>query len=221
MTVQCSSATLGGTQPTDPEGAVAVPSLANTWKCTVRQDLGDVHCETVFHVTAATLSDPADVAADVGAAWTASGSISSLQVDSLSYGDVSVQPYDGSSAPINVAVGSFTGTTGDISGDPVGVNVSAIFTLRTLVSGKSHRGRMYLPGFLGSALDPFGARWESPLLTDGQTAADDFKAALEAGTAITALVVYSRLHNTKTNVSSMVFRHYLGSQRRRSEQAIM
>jgi hypothetical protein len=57
-------------------------------------------------------------------------------------------------------------------------------------------------------------------VTANQTAADNWFAAINSGTPTVTLVIYSHLHNTKVNVSSVVARGYLGTIRGRANAAM-
>jgi hypothetical protein len=198
---------------------MTVPNLANTWQATIKGSTASWHAETVFHVTAPTLSDPEDVANDCAGAWTATGSIWSIQSSGFSYDDVTVQPYDGSSAPTSFDASHFAHAAGSSGSGPVPPQVCWVITKRSLLAGRANRGRLYVPAIESDFLEPGSARWNSTHSTAMQDAADAFRDAIEAGTVTTELVIYSRKNNTKATISALVSRTgYLGSQRRRAEQ---
>ena len=196
---------------------MAVPTLANTWRASVEQKIAGHSFYNVIHVTAPTLANPTDVATDVGVAWRVGSGLKSIQSSAVTYGTVNVQPYDGSSAPTNVTVSSFTGTTGAGGASGAGVQQCALITLRTLLSGRAYRGRMYIPGIDATYKIADGSQWTSAFKTTLQTAADAFRTSLLGGTAVSQLVVYSAKNNTKASVSTCVARQYFGTQRRRAE----
>lgn len=193
-----------------------VPSLANTWKVTIKQHQGSEDIENVIHVTAPIPGVPQDIANAVGAAWTVAGSIQDNQSNQLFYDNIAVQPYDGASAPYDLPVTGFTGLTGGAAFVPSSVQTSWIITLRTLTSGRSYRGRMYIAGLPTVYTSNDGTQWNSTRASLHQSIADKFFTELELSPNIDALVVYSQKLNTKTPVSAVVSRQYLGTQRRRT-----
>jgi hypothetical protein len=198
---------------------MAVPSLANTWRCVLRQSCNGFHAENVFHVDAPTLSDPADVANDVATAWGDNNSITKIQSNKLFIDGLDVQPYDGSSAPISFGPGIFTNDNGQAADAPVPPQVCAIITEKTLTSGRSHRGRLYIAGMRETYLNTNQTSWDTSHATLNQDVADFFLSTLRGGAVVDNLVVYSALLNSASVVSSVVFRmSYLGTQRRRAEQ---
>jgi hypothetical protein len=73
---------------------------------------------------------------------------------------------------------------------------SALFTVRTALGGKSHRGRMYLPGIpeaasINSELDPANAFWDG-LVAFAACVAANFIAGDPPGAHSWMLCVYSR-----------------------------
>lgn len=195
---------------------MTVPNLLDTWKVTIKQHTGTELIENVLHVTASTLASPIGIATEVGAAWGFSGSIKSLQSNQLRYDNISVQPYDGVSAPTDVVVPSFSGGIGGAAFVPSSVQTSWIVTLRTLTAGRSHRGRMFISGLPSVYTNQEGTQWDSSRAALHQGVADVFYARMNTGPLIDAWVVYSHKLNAKSNVSSVVSRTYLGSQRRRT-----
>jgi hypothetical protein len=195
------------------------PSLANTWKVTVAQVIGTVHFENVVHVTAPGASDPEDVATDVGHAWTHADSFYDIQSGDCAYDSLSVQLYDGVSAPILFDNTHFSHTQGHEGSGASSIQVSGVVTLRSVFAGRSARGRLYIGGIASSKLGSPPTRWNPSNAAELQLAGDTFLAQIAAGSVTTDLNVYSALNNTKVAVATTKFRdNYLGTQRRRSEQ---
>ena len=200
---------------------MAVPTLPGTFKIVVRSDIGtpSYPADTVFHVSAPALSDPAQIAQEVAAVWKGANGFHELQAIDVTYGTISVQEFDGSSAPLEVVVPNFTGTKGAVVGPVVAANVSALLTKKTMVAGRRARGRIYLAGCMQSGLQNDGAQWLDSHVQAVQTAGNEFLTLLTQQAIPLVLVVYSHKFNTKVNVSQMVARKYIGSQRRRSAHA--
>ena len=198
---------------------MATPSLANTWKVNTQYKVGPIQMENTFHVEAPTLADPADVANDVAQAWTASASLLDVLSDQWLGGLISVQPYDGSSSPIEISAPSFDGAEGNINTEPVPAQVCAIATKKTLVAGRSQRGRFYLGGCSQGLAASDGSRWGDGTFTSFSGSFVAFLANLQGSSTVTNMLVYSYTHNTSAVVNQLVLRKYFGTQRRRSEQA--
>jgi hypothetical protein len=58
---------------------------------------------------------------------------------------VAITPLDGHSATNTFGTGSVTGWTGSTTGDPI-PQMASIVSIRTALRGRSHRGRIFLPG---------------------------------------------------------------------------
>jgi hypothetical protein len=177
---------------------------------------GAIPLETVIHVFAPWTADPQLVANEAGAAWVAAGAWKSRQVSSVAYTTITVQPFDGVTAPLTLNVTGYTGVSGTIATAGVSINACMLVTKRTLLAGRSYRGRMYVPGGPISDALGDGSGWTSTGVTNIQGAANAWKTKLEAGPTISHLMVYSPFHGTATSVAQLVARPYFGSQRRRS-----
>lgn len=197
-----------------------VPNLADTWKVVYEMQLGPEHIENVVHVTYPTLSSPATLANRMADAWTGTGSIASRMSNQIKFGNIRVQPYDGVTAPFTETPSSYTGVFAGLGLVPTSSGTAQVITLRTLVSGRSHRGRMYVAGVGGTDLTNDGTALKASAVTANQTAADNWFAAINSGSPAITLVVYSKKLNSKSNVSSVVARNYLGSQRGRQNAAM-
>ncbi len=197
---------------------MSVPTLANTFKVVVAYKSGLTHFENVFHTTAPTATAEADVAGDFANAWFSSNSLSDLQAPIVTGEEITVQRYDGSSAPLPVSVSGFTGQAMTGTGSPVPAAVAMLSTWRTGLAGRSNRGRTYLGGLSDVFTDSTGAQWASGAFPTVQICVDSFLAALVTGAVVTGLDVYSPLHNTKAPVINGLVRRYMGTQRRRAEQ---
>lgn len=197
-----------------------VPNLLDTWKVVYEMQLGAEHIENVVHVTYPTLSSPNTLASRMADAWTGSSSIASRMSNQIKFGNIRVQPYDGVSAPFTESPASYTGVFAGLGLVPTSSGTAQVITLRTLVSGRSHRGRMYVAGVGGTDLTNDGTAMKPAAVALNQTAADNWFAAINTGTPAITLVVYSKKLNTKSNVSALVARPYLGSQRGRQNAAM-
>lgn len=199
---------------------MAVPTLANTWKVIVHYHCGPTQFENVFHTTAPDASSEQDVADDFGAAWMDSSSLSNIQASLVEGANITVQHYDGSSAPVDCTVTGFTGNAMGAGAQPVPASVCGLITWKSGLAGRSNRGRTYLGGIDENFVETDGARWASGAFPTVQIAATQFATLLVGGTTVTGLDIYSQLHNTKAPVIEGVFRQYMGTQRRRAEQAM-
>lgn len=196
-----------------------VPTLADTWKVIVHYHVGATQCENVFHTTADDASVEQDIADDFGAAWMDSTSLSSIQHSATVGGDIIVQHYDGTSAPVDCVVSGFTGVSMGDSGAPVPAAVSGLITWKTGLAGRSFRGRTYLAGVSNNYVQADGSQWQPSFVPTLQAAAQAFNDLLVGATTVTGLDVYSEKNNTKAPVTAVLFRPYFGTQRRRAEQA--
>ena len=117
-------------------------------------------------------------------------------------------------------------TAGSSSGAGVALTVALVLTLRTGVAGKTHRGRIYVPGFsLGQAIDSgdkVNPSVQSTLNTQADAILTEFGDASGTDTHL-ALGIYSRLIGGTSPytlagwqaVEQIVVQPILGNQRRR------
>jgi hypothetical protein len=199
---------------------VAVPNLTDTWKVVYQMHAGLEHIENVVHVTYPTLGSPVTLANRMAAAWTGPSSISSRISNQITFDNIVVQPYDGVSAPFVESPAGYTGSFAGLGLVPTGMNAAQIITLRTLVSGRAARGRIYVAGVGGTDIANNGTSIQPAKVALNQTAADNWFAAINSGSPSVILVVYSRKNNTKANVSAVIARPYLGTQRGRVNAAM-
>lgn len=197
-----------------------VPNLTDTWKVVYRMHLGAEKIENVVHVTYPTLSSPQALADKMGAAWVATGSIKSRMTNQLTYDQISVQSYDGASAPVDCLVTGYTGQTGGLGLVPTSSQTAQVITLRSLTSGRSARGRMYVAGVGGTDITNNGTAMNPTAVGLNQAAADTWRTAINTGSPTVVLVIYSQLHNSKVSCSAVVARSYLGTQRGRANAAM-
>lgn len=197
---------------------MAVPSLPNTWRITYAWQQGTPSqiAEVVIHVTAPTLADPLLVAGEAASAWMVASGLCTRSVPTLFGTSITVQPYDGSSAPTVTTPGSWAGQAMTGIGSAVPSNVAMVITKRTLLSGRAYRGRIFLPAVATSMLDVGAVQWTNTAVTNTSAAAMTTLTKLKGGPTITDMVVYSHVHNTKASVSSLIARQWLGTQRRRT-----
>lgn len=112
--------------------------------------------------------------------------------------------------------------------------LSMVLSLRTPFSGRSNRGRMYIPGMRNDTVDTDSNYWTAGQVTTIQDRADDWLAAVEGitlGAKTVSLVVASyytldpsiptpprtvpRAAAITTGVTSILARRRIGTQRRR------
>src|SRR4249919_509242 len=161
---------------------MAVPSLTDTWKVTMAWNIGtpSTLAEIVFHVTAPTLSSPTALINEVAAAWMVTSGPKAIQSVSAIGGNISAQPYDGATAPFVQAGAGFTGQPMTTAGNTAGAQCAASSTKRTLLSGRSYRGRIYVPAIPAAFLQVDGVQWLSASVTSFQNTMNAWKAKLEA-----------------------------------------
>lgn len=149
---------------------------------------------------------------DAVVAWVESDLIDVLD-DTNVCDEVRVEDLAASALPTVVAGVSETGTVG---GNPAGGQVAAITTLRTNLSGRSHRGRIYWPGVSSTFINAVdGTTLDPDAITAYDAAANALVAAVDAVAAATTLAVVSRTLTTAFPILSVSTRQYLGTQRRR------
>lgn len=194
-----------------------IPNVPNVWRCFFEYGVGGWLGGNVFHVLADHASDPQDVMQDITDAWYAANGLRSLQAVDLTYGSITVQPYDGVSAASVASIAALQGNNGDglESNPPAPAQVAGIITLRTSTGGRSGRGRMYIGGMSATLLNSDGTGWNTA--GSFQTAADAFQAALIGGSVTVGLCVYSPTDNAGRPVTTLVAREtYLGTIRSRA-----
>ena len=199
---------------------MAIPNLTNTWKVTYKYHAGLVKFQNVIHVQADFSVGAQTIANECGSSFMVASGPSNRQSTQVIHDTISVQKYDGASAPLEATVGSYSTVAGGTPSNPAPSNVCAIGTLRTALGGRSFRGRMYLGGLTVSLLDATGAQWSGGALTTLSGLYSAFLTSLNGQPNIDALVVYSHKLNEKTPVTTIVARQYFGTHWRRSEQLI-
>lgn len=122
---------------------------------------------------------------------------------------------DGVSAGVQFATGGGAKWTGGSGTDPI-LQGAQVVTLRTLIGGRSYRGRIYLP-WISEAAQSKGLVTPATV-TSMQTAWNTFRGAME--TAQYSPQVVSALHSTSQQVSAFVVRGNLTTQRRRALRSI-
>lgn len=149
---------------------------------------------------------------DAVVAWVESDLIDVLD-DTNVCDEVIVEDLAASALPAVVAGVSESGTVG---GNPAGGQVTAITTLRTNLSGRSYRGRIYWPGVSSTFINAVdGTTLDPDAMTAYDTAANALVAAVDAVAAATTLAVVSRAQLVATPILTVQTRPYLGTQRRR------
>lgn len=191
-----------------------LPVITNTFRVGVVQQVTGVaeNLVNVIHVhTGGGLSET-DVAEAVEAAW--GDNISAIQSSNLNYIETDVLELNGTSGTLQHTWTGATTTGTHGANEMEGLQVCAIWTLRTGLAGRSHRGRMFISGLQRSQVDQnTGHQLDGGSRTAMQTAADGFVADLAATS--TDLVVASYALASESLVTSILVRPYLGTQRRR------
>ena len=195
---------------------MALPIIADCIRCTVNQSLGTHNIANVIHLRSSGSGSPnADAAADLGAAWIASGSLHTQQSGDLHLNSITTLPLDGSGAsqtwfPTSWATTGASGTTTEAC------QVARVITLKTGFGGRSKRGRMFVAGTPVNQVEPDGTKWTTSSTATYQVAADVFLNALDPGPNGSQLVVASYTLGTMSDVLEVVVREYFGTQRRRA-----
>ena len=127
---------------------------------------------------------------------------------------VEVLLLDGSSSTTSFIPSGWS-LAGSNVGDSVPAQVAMIFTLRTALGGRSHRGRIYVAGLPAGAVETDSTQWKASGMSDFQDMADAFTTALGPGPNGCELVVASYTLASAASVTSSVARRYFGTQRRR------
>jgi len=163
--------------------------------------------DTDAHTTAR-MSDIADAVA----AWCESD-LADVLDDTNVVDEIRVEDLDFTDLP-TVVVGSTV--SGSVGGNPAGGQVAAITTLRTALSDRSHRGRIFWPGVSSTFINAVdGTTLDPDAMTAYDTAANALLAAVDAVAAATTIGVISRTLVEVNPVLSVATRPYLGTQRRR------
>jgi hypothetical protein len=164
----------------------------------------------------AAVSDDLDLCATgIAESWGDSTSISSEQTTRLNLLSVTVTTLDGSLLQGFSDFSSADNDTGQADSDPVETAVAGIATKLTGHIGRKNRGRMYIPGLQANGCVTDRTRWSGSFVTAMQTRVDAFVALLLASDAAMTYCVNSRSQHELLAVSSMVYRPYFGTQRRR------
>ncbi len=162
--------------------------------------------------------DPSGVFATVTGAWTDTASIGSIQANDTGYMGGIVTPYDGSSAGVPFGPADWPVSQGTGGTPEVPPQIAWVITKQTGLSGRSRRGRIYVPGVARTFLDDPPGRFAPGDAVDLQAAADAFFSGLgSVGFPELALQVVSKKEGDFVNVTALRSNPgYLGTQRRRA-----
>jgi hypothetical protein len=196
---------------------MALPNIADTWRVTLQHHTTAWFGVVCINVKAPT-GDAEDIAGELAQAWWADGSMCEALSGEVTGGDVTAQPYDGSSGAEVFALGSLgtDQTVGQNSGHPEAPQVCGLLTWRTQVATRSGRGRTYVPGISEAIVDSEKGKIDVGQQSNWQGWATAFWGNATGGTHIADIVVVSMKHENSLVVSGVVARPYLGSQRRRA-----
>lgn len=181
-------------------------------------ELHEMGCR-ICVVAPASGADPADVAQVVADSFR--DTLFHVVSNSFSLGNTDVLPLDGIRSTTEYTTDA-VGATGSSGAGGANLPECCAFgiTLQTGVRGRSHRGRMYLPGVTGSqVVDERARSLTSTALSALSTHAGDFLTTL-AGSVLQPLVlnVLSRRLGVATPVTNMRANPGLVLQRRRYER---
>jgi hypothetical protein len=193
-----------------------LPVIANVTRCSMIGHMGTQEIVNVFHMRNPPATSPGAMAPLIGANWKTFQHTAGLFSSDLSWDSIALQPLDGVT-PVFNNIPTGWPFVGAATADPaVPSSVAMIMTERTGVSGRSHRGRLYLAGVGQSNVDTTSTQWNPAVVTGYQSAASAFAAAFNGSDAAgDVLAVASYAHASSTDVTSVLIRGYFGTQRRR------
>ena len=192
---------------------------ATLWELGLVQTRAGKEFVNVIHCVDETGSmDPSDVEAALGDAWVADNSFADVvQVDAVHYTATRLRDITNGLATIEIPWSNAI-TTGAASTEGWPPSVAMCYTVKTLLAGRSHRGRMYIGGGLHSAYNStqtaFDLTGSAGVLCSG--AGEAFRSALDAGGL--NLHVYSRKLGTSQLAFSVLPHAGLASQRKRANR---
>lgn len=164
----------------------------------------------------ATATEASDVATDVGAAWESqfAAQAAASWPDSTLWSTCYVSKVDLSTGVVlSTAQVDVTGVAGD-SGNSLPPQCAIVCTLRTNLSGRSHRGRFYLPPAATGVVTNLG-RLNSTAQANMADALQDFMTTV-LGAGHTP-VVYSRVLHATTVITALDVGDVFDTQRRRRD----
>jgi len=194
------------------------------YQCTYQYEVHGSICENVIHMRERTgLSTPAQIETSSLGFWT---SVKPLISNAVTLVQVIVKRMTPTALDQQFAEPPDGTQTGTSSGGTNNNSVALVITLRTGTAGKTHRGRIYVPGLSVSHVDTQFNRLSTSGLTAAVDACDDVMALFDDATGSDehlALGIYSRTIGGDSPftlagwqaVSQMVPRSVLGNQRRR------
>jgi hypothetical protein len=187
-----------------------LPILADTYKLALFQSTPGPELINTFYVFATgtiaqTVGDTAVAILSADPYWR------NEQATSLSYDRIETTALDGVSLS---TISTFApGVNGGESAEPAPLNVAGIITWRTLLRGRRHRGRSYIPCLPVSLVEDNGQLWNPTLTSVMQGHVNDFLAAFAAESL--SLQVVSTVGDTGIDIANGLFRNYIGSRRDR------
>lgn len=193
-----------------------LPTIADVYRVGIHQTMGDIDMWNVIHVRADGTGGELEICEAVEAAWVADTSFWDIQTGYVNYVETTALALFGSSPATFVHAWGEARTTGSDGAAITGPQVCFVHTLRTLLGGRSHRGRMYICGVSTDHTTNEGTAWD---LSEGSMniAGATFLSELNGdATADCTLVVASYTLASAEPVTEMVPRIYMGTQRRRT-----
>lgn len=195
-----------------------LPVIANTIRCSAEGLMPNGHVwANVFHLRKTNILTyaAAIAAADpvIAAFWTnhtvGSPGWGYYAATTASVQQIRYLPLDGTSAETLVAHVQ----AGAAAADPLPENVALVVTLRTVLRGRSYRGRMYL-GCITEGNNSGTGQPNAGMLTDLTAQFSSAFITNLVGTGV-SLVVASYLHSTAQDVSAININNVWDTQRRR------
>jgi hypothetical protein len=195
---------------------MALPVIADVYRCAIESHLGDQHMANVIHVEEQTTTSATNIAQLVSEAWGADGGFTQFQTSDYELDNVHVTKLDGSSLSIDHDFSTADHTSGTQSGASVPSNVALVVALGTGARGRSHRGRIYVPAVHVSFVSSPAAHWSSTFIANIVDRMDAIRGVLQGSTANADIVVASYKLAEAFPITSVVARRDFGTQRGRA-----
>jgi hypothetical protein len=200
---------------------VPLPTVPHLWRVSLDFQVATLtHANVVLDVLSPGGTATAqEVVEGVTTAWCDTGSIWSVQSDSVVFEGAIVTPFDNASAGIPFGAEVWPEATGQVDTPPVPPQCAWVITKQTGLAGRSRRGRMYVPGVAESFLNSLNQQWTPGDATTFQEAATAFLVSLPGTVAGTELQVYSEVEEGVAEVTFLRSNiGYIGTQRRRAKR---
>lgn len=185
---------------------MVAPNLPDLYRVAINGQLGTLPMTNVVYVflggeTAASIA--AMVENDWPGAWNA------VQSEDFEYTSVEAREM----VPTGMAVSVGSSEVGQITSQSVPPGTALCVTWSTLLGGRSHRGRSYIPGITVGQIDSTSSQWANSG-NDLQDAANQW--LTNASNDGLVPVVYSALHQSYQAITSGTIKTQIASQRRRN-----